>query len=102
MANHNILATNAVQEVTATRLDKLQMEISQYVIPILYLYLLFIASLCACMGVVLHVPFMTINMHCMTYVPILYLPWYSVNGRVSIMVRVRVWYYFIIHDRYMK
>ena len=27
---------------------------------------------------------------------------YSVNGHISIRVRVRVWYYFIFRDRYMK
>ena len=36
------------------------------------------------------------------YVTVLHLCGYSVNGRFSIRVRVRVWYYFIFRDRYMK
>ena len=34
------------------------------------------------------------------YITVLYLSGYSVNGHFSI--RVRVWYYFIFRDRYMK
>ena len=36
------------------------------------------------------------------YVSVLHLCGYSVNGRFSIRVRVRVWYYFIFRDRYMS
>ena len=36
------------------------------------------------------------------YVTVLHLFGYSVNGHISIRVRVRVWYYFIFRDRYMK
>ena len=36
------------------------------------------------------------------YVTVLHLSGYSVNGHFSVRVRVRVWYYFILRDRYMK
>ena len=36
------------------------------------------------------------------YVTVLHLFGYSVNGHISIRVRVRVSYYFIFRDRYMK
>ena len=36
------------------------------------------------------------------YVTVLHLFGYSVNGHFSIKVRVRVWYYFIFRERYMK
>ena len=36
------------------------------------------------------------------YVTVLYLSGHSINGHFSIRVRVRVWYYFIFRDRYMK
>ena len=36
------------------------------------------------------------------YVTVLHLSGYSVNSHFSIRVRVRVWYYFIFRDRYMK
>ena len=35
-------------------------------------------------------------------VTVLHLFGYSVNGHISIRIRVRVWYYFIFRDRYMK
>ena len=36
------------------------------------------------------------------YVTVLHLFGYSVNGHISISIRVRVQYYFIFRDRYMK
>ena len=36
------------------------------------------------------------------YVSVLHLCEYSVNGRFSIRVRVRVWHYFIFRDRYIR
>ena len=51
---------------------------------------------------VLHVPVMYQYMVYYYYVIVLHLSGYSVNGHFSIRVRVRVWYYFIFRDQYMK